>query len=59
MYFDNFYFSNKVLEFEPPIFENVEDPQEKEEIKSFLENKVKEDLISSKKSYYNEDDKGK
>ena len=59
VYFDNFYFSNKVLEFEPPIFENVEDPQEKEEIKSFLENKVKEDLISSKKSYYNEDDKGK
>ena len=59
VYFDDFYFTNKVLEFEPPIFENMDNPQEEEEIKKFFENKVKEDLISSKKSYYNEDDKGK
>lgn len=59
VYFDDFYFTNKVLEFEPPIFENMDNPQEAEEIKRFFENKVKEDLISSKKSYYNEDDKGK
>ena len=59
VYFNDFYFTNKVLEFEPPIFENMDNPQEAEEIKRFFENKVKEDLISSKKSYYNEDDKGK
>ena len=59
IHLDNFYFKDKNLTFDSSTFENEDNPQEAEEIKSFLVKAVEKDLFSSKNSYYNIDTKHK
>ena len=59
IHLDNFYFKDKNLTFDSSTFENEDNPQEAEGIRSFLVKAVEKNLFSSKNSYYNIDNKDK